>query len=140
MNNMLFSNVRASVTHTATCDISSILLFATDTTPLSLNRLGIQKSPPRTSNIPVLRRLFSAILVKKNRIPFYSSSVEPHFLIFKSRTLQQMLWISIFASELLVEQCCIACTSLFKQVSKFLCHLWIQDIARFCKGCKRICV
>ena len=51
-----------------------------------------------------------------------------------------MLSISILATELLVEKSSITSATLLEKALELSCHLWIEDIARLLKRCKRICI
>ena len=51
-----------------------------------------------------------------------------------------MLRIGILASELLVEQCRVACATLLQEALELLRHLWVEDVASLLERCKRICI
>ena len=115
------------------------------TTRMSLlpNKLGHQTNPPRTNNILALRGFFCAIFLKKyfkpSRLPPIPTGTYT-ILIQESVTTEQVFWISIFAAELLVQQCCIACATLLQEVSELLRHLCIEDVACLYECCKRISI
>ena len=49
-----------------------------------------------------------------------------------------VLRIGVLATELLVEQCRIACTTLLQEASELLRHLWIENVASLLESCKCI--
>ena len=51
-----------------------------------------------------------------------------------------MLRISVLATELLVEQCHIACTTLLQEALELLRHFWVEDVASLFESCKRISI
>ena len=51
-----------------------------------------------------------------------------------------VLRIGILTTELLVEQCRIACATLLQEASELLRHLWVEDVPCLLEGCKRICI
>ena len=58
----------------------------------------------------------------------------------ESAAFHMMLSIGILATELLVEKSSITCATLLEKALELSCHLWIEDIARLLKRCKRICI
>ena len=51
-----------------------------------------------------------------------------------------VLRIGILATELLVEQRCIACATLLQEALELLSHLRVEDVACLLEGRKRICI